>query len=336
MAITLKPLSQQVIVITGASSGIGLSTARRAAERGAKVVLASRHEVELARIVRDLQDRGKIAMFVVADVSRPADVERIADQAERVFGRIDTWVNDAGLSVYGRFDMVPTADVRTLFDINYWGLVYGSVTAAKRMRRTGGGCIVNLGSVGSEIGLPLQSHYTASKHAIKGFTETMRMELMEEGAPIAVSLIRPAAINTNFADHARNYTTSTPTLPPPVYRPEDVADAILHAAEHGERDYTIGGGGMMLTMLNQVLPWLVDRLGAHGMGKMSTTDRLPRRDPKGSLDEPGIDGTERGRSAWPVMPALATQARLNPVISTMMLAGAGLAAALAYTANRKG
>lgn len=333
MAVKLKKLNKQVMVITGASSGIGLATARRAAKAGARLVLAARNDAALAKIVRDIRAKGGTATYVAADVSRRADVEKIADTAERTYGHIDTWVNDAGLSVYGRFDQIPESDARTLFDINYWGLVYGSIAAAQRMRRTGGGCIINLGSIASDVGLPLQSQYTATKAAIRGFTDTMRMELREEGAPIAVSLIKPAAIATPFPDHARNRTTSTPTLPPPVYRPEDVASSILHAAEHGDRDYYVGGGARLFALAQDLLPAAVDFMGARAMSKMSTTDKHKPIDSRGSLERPMKDGDERGRSAYPVQPALYT--RSHPVLTGLLLAGAGVAA-LAFTAKKAG
>ena len=137
MAVRLKKLSKQVMVVTGASSGIGLATARRAAEAGAKVVLAARNDAALSKAVAGIRAKGGTATYVAADVRRRADVEKIADVAERAYGHIDTWVNDAGLSVFGQFDRIPDSDARTLFDVNYWGLVYGSLTAVAAMRARG-------------------------------------------------------------------------------------------------------------------------------------------------------------------------------------------------------
>ena len=331
MAIKLKKLNKQVMVITGASSGIGLATARRAAEAGARVVLAARNDSALSKIVSGIRAKGGTATYVAADVSRRADVEKIADAAERAYGHIDTWVNDAGSSVFGRFDQIPEQEARAVFDTNYWGVVHGTLAAVERMRRTGGGCIVNLGSIASNVGLPLQSHYSASKAAIRGFTDTVRMELINQGAPIAVSLIKPAAIATPFALHARNRTDATPNLPPPVYRPEDVASSILHAAEHGERDYYVGGGARLFALAQDLFPGLVDIAGARVMQPLSTTKKFKPVRQAGSLESPMADGSERGPTTFPVQPALYT--RSHPVLASLMVVATGLAA-LAFTAKK--
>jgi NAD(P)-dependent dehydrogenase (short-subunit alcohol dehydrogenase family) len=204
MAVSLKPLNNQTLVITGASSGIGLSTAQKAAAAGAKVVLASRNEQALAGIVREIEAKGGQAIYVVADVSKREDVQRIADTAIEKFGGFDTWVNDVGVSIWGRIEQVSDEDHRQLFETNFWGLVYGSTIAAAHLKKRGG-ALINLGSVASDQAIPLQGMYCASKHAIKGFTDALRMELEEEGAPISVTLIKPAAIDTPFPQHAKNY-----------------------------------------------------------------------------------------------------------------------------------
>ncbi|MBA4158389.1 MAG: SDR family NAD(P)-dependent oxidoreductase, partial [Gemmatimonadetes bacterium] len=204
MKIGLKPLKEQVVVITGASSGIGLATAKLAAKRGARVVLASRSRPDLRRAVKEIQKEGGEATYVVADVSDASDVQHIADVAIREFGGFDTWVNNAGVSIYGRMEKVPVRDARQLFEVNYWGVVNGCTAAVPHLRRRGG-AIINIGSVLSDRAVPLQGHYSASKHAVKGYTDALRMELEEAGAPISVTLVKPAAIDTPYTEHARNY-----------------------------------------------------------------------------------------------------------------------------------
>ena len=242
MSISLKPLQEQVIVITGASSGIGLATARAAAKKQAKLVLAARNQEALETIAQQIKNDGGQAVTVVADVGRREDVQKIADTALEHFGGFDTWVNNAGVSIYGRLAEVSDEDSHRLFDTNFWGVVYGSLVAAEHLRSRGG-TIINLGSVLSDEAVPLQGMYSASKHAVKGFTDALRIELREDKAPVAITLIKPGSINTPYPQHAKNYTDRELTLPPPVYAPEEVANAILHAATHQKRDIYVGGSG---------------------------------------------------------------------------------------------
>ncbi|HEX8920718.1 MAG TPA: SDR family oxidoreductase, partial [Pyrinomonadaceae bacterium] len=187
MNVQLKKLGEQIIVITGASSGIGLVTARTAARQGAKLVLAARSEDALRQLVDEIKMEGGEAISVVADVGQEQDVRRIAEAAIQRFGGFDTWVNNAGVSIYGRVLEVSMEDHRQLFETNYWGLVHGSRVAAEHLR-TRGGAIINVGSSLSDRAIPLQGTYCASKHAVKGYTDVLRMELEEEDAPISVTL----------------------------------------------------------------------------------------------------------------------------------------------------
>src|SRR3954464_8802325 len=228
MAISLKPLNQQVIVITGASSGIGLAAAEEAAEHGAKLVLASRSESTLATIVSEINSTVSEAIYVVADVGDRAQVEKIADAAIDHFGRIDTWINDAGGSIYGRLDVVSDKDNRRLFDTNFWGVVNGSLVALAHLRQHGG-ALINIGSEVSEAIVPLQGMYSASKHAVKGFTDALRVELLADEAPVSVTLIQRTAVDTPYPEHAANYMNQEPKLPTPQIEPEKVASAILDA-----------------------------------------------------------------------------------------------------------
>jgi NAD(P)-dependent dehydrogenase (short-subunit alcohol dehydrogenase family) len=171
----LKKLRDQVIVITGASSGIGLATARLAARRGARVVLAARNEEALKSDVEAIRRDGGRAIYVVADVSSPSDCDGIAQAAVSAFGGIDTWVNDAAVAIYGRLDEVHLEEKRRLFEVNFWGVVHGCRAALPHLKRRGGGVIVNLGSLLSDRALPLQGMYAASKHAVKAYTDTLRI-----------------------------------------------------------------------------------------------------------------------------------------------------------------
>ena len=176
MKIVLKALQDQVVVLTGATSGIGLATARMAGIKGARLVLAARSGDALNKLVKEIIDGGGSAVSVIADVSKEEETESIAATAMEAYGCIDTWINNAGTGLYGRVEAVPVEDMRKLFEVNFWSVVYGSREAIKHLRASGG-AIINLGSEVSERAVPLQGIYSASKHAIKGFTEALRMEL---------------------------------------------------------------------------------------------------------------------------------------------------------------
>ncbi len=242
MAVKLKKLDEQVMVITGASSGIGLSTARIAAKQGARLVLAARSENALRQLTDEIKGQGGEAVYVVADVGKREDVQAIARKAQEAFGGFDTWVNNAGIGMYGKLEEVAIEDMRKLFETNLWGLIYGSLEAVKHLKRRGG-ALINVGSTESDRALPLQGAYAASKHAVKGFTDALRMELEHEDAPVSVTLVKPGAIDTPFPINAKNYLEREPQHVPPVYAPEVVADAILHCAEMPVRDVFAGGGG---------------------------------------------------------------------------------------------
>jgi NAD(P)-dependent dehydrogenase (short-subunit alcohol dehydrogenase family) len=324
MAIKLKRLEEQVIVITGGTSGIGLATAKRAAERGARVVLCSRNEPELRETVAAIAQRGGKATSVLADVSIADDVERVAATAIEQFGAIDTWVNNAGVSFYGRLMEVAIEDMRRLFEVNFWGMVYGSRAAVPRLRKAGG-ALINIGSIVSDRAIPLQGAYSASKHAIKGFTDALRMELEEEKAPVSVTLIKPSAIDTPYFHHAKNYMAVEPKPPAPVYAPEVVANAILRAAEHPVRDITIGGGGRLITAMGSAMPRLTDFYMERAMFSSQRSD-VPTGERAGNLyDSVGDEGMERGGYRGHVMrSSVYTQAALSPG-KALLAAGLGLA-----------
>jgi short-subunit dehydrogenase len=273
MTIRLKKINQQTMVITGATSGIGLTTARMAAKLGANLVLAARNGVALDQLASELGSQGTKVATVVADVGKEEDVARIARSAVERFGHFDTWVNNAGVSVYGRLDEVDTEDFRRLFDTNFWGVVYGSREAVKHFKKHGAGALINLGSEASEVPLPLQGIYAASKHAIKAFTSSLRIEVEHDDAPISVTLIKPAGIDTMFAVHAKNYMDKEPALPPPVYAPNVVADAIIHAAQHPQREVFIGSAAKLNAASAYHTPGMLEKIFSLAMFGVQKTDR---------------------------------------------------------------
>jgi NAD(P)-dependent dehydrogenase (short-subunit alcohol dehydrogenase family) len=291
MRLRLRPLERQVIVITGATSGIGLATARAAAARGAHVVIAARNTPALIALTQELAGSGAEVLEVTADVSDPVDVKKIADAAIERFGRIDTWVNNAAVAIYGKLTEVPIEDQRRLFDIDFWGVVYGSLAAVEHLRE--GGALINVGSVLSDRAIPIQGTYSAAKHAVKGFTDALRMELEKDGLPISVTLIKPASIDTPYLAHAQSYLDEHPNAAPPVYAPDHVAKAILFAAEHPVRDLFVGGAAKLLSWTGARAPRLLDRLMGVAMFRLQRTTELPVRT-TGTLYAPGRDLDERG------------------------------------------
>jgi short-subunit dehydrogenase len=334
MKIKLKPLDEQVIVITGASSGIGLATAYEAAEKGAKLVLAARSEDDLVRITEEINKKGGEAIFVVADVGKKEDVEKIASAAKTYYGHFDTWVNDAGVSIYGRLDQVSDEDNRRLFDTNFWGVVYGSLVAARELKQRGG-AIINIGSELSDMALQIQGMYSASKHAVKGFTDALRIELEEADAPVAVTLIKPAGVNTPYTEHAKNYMEKAATLPPPVYKPEEVAYAILKACVKPYRDIPVGGASKMMGTLNQIVPSAMDLLSEKMMGTMQQDGSV--RHYRDGLHQAAGGGRVHGDHDGVTMRSIYTRAILNPVLTGVvaLAAAAGLAILLGGSSGRQ-
>ena len=283
MSATLKPLAKQVIVITGATSGIGLTTARMAARQGAKLVVAARDAAALDELVAEIKLAGGEALAFPVDVGVKDQVIALGNAAVQRFGRIDTWVNNAGISIYGRHEDIPLADQEQLFQTNFWGAVNGSMTALALMKRDGG-AIINLGSELSDRAIPLQGMYSASKHAVKGFTDSLRMEIENDGVPISVTLIRPAGIDTMFTNHARNYMKNEPELPAPLYAPELVAESILFAAQNVKRDIFVGGASRVVSLSANYAPRLLDKfMDLMMFRQQKKPDQLSAPDRKDSL-----------------------------------------------------
>lgn len=323
MKIKLKPLHEQVIVLTGASSGIGLATARLAARAGAKLTLVARNEEALAEVERELAG-GDNVMHVVADVGKREDLERVASETMNRFGGFDTWINNAGSSVWGRMDEVSDEDVHRVMQTNFWGTHYGSTIAVRHLRNKGG-ALINIGSLESAAPLPLHAAYSASKHAVKAMTDALRVELAHSGSPVSVTLVRPPAINTLFNDHAKSYLDSAPTFPPPVYSPEVVARSILDACEHPRRDIYIGNS-KMFTRMAQLAPRLTDMMNTHIIYDVLHSGRRDQHR-QGSLHNADVGKVADGQASgdypgrvhkW----SLYAYASRHPLLVTAVAAGA--------------
>ncbi|SEP68155.1 Short-chain dehydrogenase [Faunimonas pinastri] len=316
----LKKVADQVIVITGATSGIGLATARTAAEKGAKLVLVARSEETLKEITQEIRAKGGEAIYVVADVGDEGQVKAASTAAIGEFGHYDTWINNAGVSIFGTIEETSTEDLRRLFETNFWGLVYGSRAAVEHFRQRGGGKLINLGSVASDVSIPLQGMYSASKHAVAGFTDALRMEVKHERLPISITLIKPTSIGTPFKDHAKNYMDKEPTLPPVVYDVQIVADTIVYAAEHDVRDMMVGGGGRMMKAMAGLMPKFSDWMGSRTMPSAQKTNKPAPGVQDRSLYKGGADGSERSDYPQIRKTSVYTTMEMHPTLTALGLA----------------
>jgi NAD(P)-dependent dehydrogenase (short-subunit alcohol dehydrogenase family) len=274
-ATNMKALDQQVVVITGASSGIGRETARLFGEKGAAVVLAARNEAGLREVASAIEADGGRAHVVVTDVAVWEQVSHLADEALRRFGRIDTWVNNAAVNEHATVEQMTVEEIDRIIQVNLMGQIYGMKAALAPMRRQKAGTIINVASILAMRGAPLHAPYVAAKHGIAGFTETLRLEMMHERLPINVTLVMPAFINTPLFINARSKLGVKPRPVPPVYDPIAVAEAVVFAAQHRRRDIIVGGSGALLSVLQRISPPLVDRLMLlrGGMFKAQMTDQ---------------------------------------------------------------
>jgi short-subunit dehydrogenase len=281
VSLMATPLADQVVVITGASQGIGRETALQLAMHGASVVLAARNDEALRELAAQVERLGGSAEAVVTDVAEWDEVERLGQRAIARFGRIDTWVNNAAVSIYATVEQLTPEEMDRLVGVNLLGVMYGSKAAIAAMKPRGQGTIVNVGSALSERAVPLQSAYVASKHAIQGFSEALRLELMHEGAGIEVVLILPSSINTPLFNFARSKLGVMPMPVPPVYEPRVVAQAICHAAQHGGREIVVGGWGKLLILAQRLSPSMLDRYmlqGGRSFEQQQTDEPDDRRD----------------------------------------------------------
>lgn len=335
MQVKLNPLSEQTIVITGATSGIGLCTARMAAGRGANVVAVARNEEALCELVSEINASGGSAIYAVADVADEEALKRAAETAWQQFGSIDTWVNNAGTSIYGRIMDVPTEDLRRLFETNVWGVVHGSRIAVAHLRERGG-ALINVGSEVSDAAVPLAAMYSASKHAVKGFTDALRMELEADKLPISITLIKPTAIHTPFPENAKNYLEYEPQLPQPLYAPELVAEAILHCAEHPRRDFFVGGMAKVHSSMALNTPRLYEKMNESMIDTMQNSGEPAPANRSDGLYDTNSRLAERGaQDRFVLEHSLYQQAKLHPVLTTTIAiaGGVALAAWLASKAN---
>jgi len=290
MTPSLKPIDQQVVVLVGCSSGIGRQTARRFAERGARLVLSGRDESALAEVLDDVRSLGASdAIAVRADVADPGQLQEVARRAVEAFGRADTWVQTAAVSVWATAEDTTPDEFRRVIEVNLLGQIHGALAALPVLRAAGGGALIEISSVDAEVALPYQSAYVASKHGMAGFLRALRMELKSEGAPIAVTQVMPAGIDTPFFMNARSKIGVLPKPPNPVYDPDVVADQVLWAAEHPTGDVFAGGAGWGFALFRRLAPGPFEAVMAR-VGKVVQRSNVPE----------GVDAVDNLESPTPL------------------------------------
>lgn len=322
-------------MITGASSGIGRTTAMAAGRAAARVVLAARGAEALATVRDAIAATDGVAWAVPTDVADFAPLEALGRAAVERFGRIDTWVNDAGVSVYGEFAEIDPAEFRRVIEVNLLGPVHGAKVALARMRlQAEGGTIVNVSSGLGDRAVPLQSAYSAAKHGLNGFGEALRMELEHAGIQVRVTTVKPASIDTPFFRHARSKMGTAPKPVPPVYAPELVAEAILFAAAHPVRDLPVRGASTGPSLLEKIAPRLLDRQLALVGYPLQQEDRAKDASVPDNLFAASPGPTTTGGGYGGRRFSLDTWLRLHPPVRRIALAGAVVGGLVAARARR--
>jgi NAD(P)-dependent dehydrogenase (short-subunit alcohol dehydrogenase family) len=292
-----QPRKAQVVVITGASGGIGRATAVAFAARGGAVALLARGEKGLAGAAAEVERAGARALIVPVDVADAEQVSAAAARVEEEAGPIDVWVNSAFTSVFAPFDQITPAEFRRVTEVSYLGYVYGTMAALRHMKPRDRGVIVQVGSALAYRGIPLQSAYCGAKHAIQGFHEALRCELLHDKSGVRVTMVQMPAVNTPQFDWVLSRLPRHAQPVPPIYQPEFAARAILFAADHPRRrEYWVGSSTVGTLAVNALAPGLLDRYLARTGFKAQQTERSQEPDAPVNLWEPadGRDGQDFG------------------------------------------
>lgn len=283
-----------VVVVTGASSGIGRAAARAFAERGAALVLAARSGERLAEVEAECRRLGAGAVAVETDVSRHEEVERLARRAVEAFGGFDVWVNNAGVIAFGRIDETPAEDHEQVIRTNLCGTLFGAREAVRHFRARGRGILINVSSIVSHLAQAYSTAYTASKWGVTGLAETLRAELRDQ-PEIQVCTVMPAFIDTPLFEHGANYMGREAQPSDPVYSPERVAEAIVGLIDKPQAEIVVGDAGRVLTASHKLMPELTNRLVAAQAERAMFADR-PRAPGSGNLHAPG--GSRGATGGW--------------------------------------
>jgi NAD(P)-dependent dehydrogenase (short-subunit alcohol dehydrogenase family) len=322
-------MSHRVVVVTGASAGVGRATAHAFGRLGCKVALMARNAERLEDAAGEVRDAGGVALPLPLDVSDAAAVDAAAERVERTLGPIDVWVNAAMATVFAPFHLMTAAEFHRATEVTYLGFVYGTMAALKRMRARDRGTIVQVGSALAYRSVPLQSAYCGAKAAIRGFTDSIRSELIHDGSGVHITMVHMPALNTPQFDWARNKTGWRAQPIPPIFQPEVAARAIVFAAAARRREIYVGGPTLKAIFANMLAPGLLDRILAKKGYRGQLTDEREAPDRPDNLFEPGRDihgthgrfdarATDRSLALW------LTERRQGIVIAAAMLTIAAL------------
>ena len=331
--------SSRIVVVTGASGGIGRATAIEFGRKGDTVALLARGEAGLAGAAREVERVGGTAFTLSVDMADNDQVVAAVERVEREVGPIDVWVNVAFTSVFATFDDIRPEEFKRVTEVSYLGYVYATMAVLPRMKARGGGTIVHVGSALAYRGIPLQSAYCGAKHAIQGFHEALRCELLHEKSPVKVTMVQMPAVNTPQFSWVLSRLPNHAQPVPPIYQPEVAGRAVVHAAEHpGRREYWVGGSTMGTLAANAVAPGLLDRyLARTGFTSQQTSQRRDPNQPE-NLWEPadrdrdfGTHGIFDSRSTDRSVQLWASQhhGALAGAAAALLAAGAALAARVA-------
>ncbi|HEY3007566.1 MAG TPA: SDR family oxidoreductase [Micromonosporaceae bacterium] len=334
-------LKEQIVVVTGASAGVGRAVAAAYARRGARLGLLARGAAGLAAAERDCRALGATDVLAVeCDVGDPAAVDAAASRVADTLGPPDVWVNNAMVSVFAPAWEIAPGEYRRVAEVNYLGTVYGTLAALRTMRPRGRGTIVQVGSALAYRGIPLQAPYCASKHAVQGFVDSLRAELLHDCPGVRVTMVQLPAVNTPQFSWVRTRMPRHPQPVPPIVQPEVVADAIVWAGDHAPRELNVGLPTIGTRIADVIAPGLVDRyLARKGYAAQQTGEPVDLRRWRDNVDKPvdvdrdfGAHGVFDDRSGDRSVAAWAVTHK--PVVTAVALAGAGLAAATVSAAHR--
>jgi NAD(P)-dependent dehydrogenase (short-subunit alcohol dehydrogenase family) len=286
--------TSQVVVITGASAGVGRATARAFGARGARIGLIARGRAGLEAARRDVEAAGGTGLVLPLDVADPQAVEVAAERVERELGAIDVWVNDAMLSVFSPVTAMKPEEYKRVTEVTYLGYVYGTLAALKRMLPRDRGAIVQVGSALAYRGIPLQSAYCAAKHAIQGFMDSLRCELLHDGSRVRVVMVQMPALNTPQFAWVKSRLPRKAQPVPPIFQPEVAARAVVWAAEHADREIWVGGSTVQAIVANAIVPRLADAYLARYGFEAQQANGAPAPDRRDNLWAPADDADDYG------------------------------------------